>query len=76
MRAIVTIIDEKTGRIFQRDKLVEPFREQRDPQLCVTRYDFRFEFNVVDSYFRDILDSTPVVDMPPLPYSLKGDKDE
>lgn len=60
MRAIVTIIDEKTGYVFQKDKLVEPFREQRDPQICVTRYDFRFEFNVADIYFRDILDKADV----------------
>lgn len=75
MRAIVTIIDEKTGCIFQKDKLVEPYREQRDPQLCVTRYDFRFEFNVADLYFRDILNNLPVVEQPPFPYGF-AEKEE
>lgn len=76
MRAIVTIIDEKTGHVFMKDRLVEPYREQRDPQLCATRYDFRFELNVSDSYFRDILDSSPVVDQPPFPYDFTGKEEK
>lgn len=68
MRAIVTIIDEKTGHVFEKDRLLEPFREQRDPRFLSTEYEFRFKFNVMDDYFRNLLDNIPVVDQPPFPY--------
>ena len=56
MRAIVTIIDEKTGHVFEKDKILAPYREQRDPYLCYTKYEYRFEHSVTDDYFKRIFD--------------------
>ena len=56
MRAIVTIIDEKTGHVFEKDKILEPYREQRDPRLCYTVYEYRFEHSVMDDYFKWLFD--------------------
>ena len=56
MRAIVTIIDEKTGHVFEKDKILVPYREQRDPYLCYTKYEYRFEHSVMDDYFKRIFD--------------------
>ena len=56
MRAIVTIIDEKTGHVFEKDKILEPYREQRDPYLCVTEYEYRFKHSVMDDYFKWLFD--------------------
>ena len=56
MRAIVTIIDEKTGHVFEKDKILEPYREQRDPYVCHTVYEYRFKHSVMDDYFKRIFD--------------------
>ena len=56
MRAIVTIIDEKTGHVFEKDKILEPCREQRDPYFCCTNYEYRFSHSVMDDYFKMIFD--------------------
>ena len=56
MRAIVTIIDEKTGHVFEKDKILEPCREQRDPYFCCTNYEYRFSHSIVDDYFKRMLD--------------------
>lgn len=56
MRAIVTIIDEKTGHVFEKDKILEPYREQRNPYFCSTEYEYRFKHSVMDDYFKRIFD--------------------
>lgn len=56
MRAIVTIIDEKTGHVFEKDKILEPYGELRDPYLCTTVYEYRFKHSVMDEYFKAQLD--------------------
>lgn len=56
MRAIVTIIDEKTGHVFEKDKILEPYAEQRDPYFCHTVYEYRFQHSVMDDYFKKIFD--------------------
>ena len=56
MRAIVTIIDEKTGHVFEKDKILMPYREQRYPFLGHTVYEYRFQHSVTDDYFRRIFD--------------------
>ena len=56
MRAIVTIFDEKTGHVFEKDKILEPYREQRDPYVCSTMYEYRFQHSVMDEYFKMLFD--------------------
>lgn len=77
MRAIVTIIDEKTGHVFEKDKILEPYREQRDPRLCATEYEYRFRHNVFDWYFKAWLDGEIEPNKELLrEIGMKGDEDE
>jgi len=77
MRAIVTIIDEKTGHVFEKDKILEPYREQRDPRLCVTEYEYRFKHSVMDWYFKAQLDGEIEPNEELLrEIGMKGDEDE
>ncbi len=60
MRAIVTIIDEKTGHVFEKDKILEPYMEQRDPYFRCTNYEYRFHHSIMDDYFKRIFDQQMV----------------
>ena len=77
MRAIVTIIDEKTGHVFEKDKVLEPYVEQRDPRFCVTEYEYRFKHSVMDGYFKAQLDGEIEPNEELLrEIGMKGDNDE
>ena len=78
MRAIVTIIDEKTGHVFEKDKILEPYREQRDPRFCSTEYEYRFKHSIRDSYFEMIFNQQMVEPNEELlrEIGMKGDNNE
>jgi division protein CdvB (Snf7/Vps24/ESCRT-III family) len=56
IKAKVTIIDEETGLTLVEDKLIAPCREDIDPNLPVTDYEFRFRFKRLDDHFKRIFD--------------------
>ena len=78
MRAIVTIIDEKTGHVFEKDKVLEPYSEQRNPYCCATEYEYRFKHSVMDGYFKGIFDQQIIEPNEELlrEIGMKGDNDE
>lgn len=49
IKAKVTIIDEENSLVLIEDKLIAPCREDIDPILPVTDYEFRFRFKHMDS---------------------------
>lgn len=48
MRAIVTVFDEETGRVFAKDKLIYPVKEDQDFDDLSTGYAFAFHLRVLN----------------------------
>lgn len=49
IKAKVTVFDEENGLVLIEDRLIAPYREDFDPNLHVTSYEFRFEFKRIES---------------------------
>lgn len=49
MRAIVTVFDEETGRVYAKDKLIHPAKEDQDFDDLSTGYVFAFHLRVLNS---------------------------
>lgn len=55
MRAIVTIIDEKTGEVYVENQQLEPTRIEDNPRDISIRYDWRISLRVVkDDFFKSL----------------------
>ena len=54
MQALITLIDEKTGKVFVKS-VIKPSREEYDIKTDTWKFDFDFHFNLMNSYFEDLL---------------------
>ena len=50
MIAVVTVMDEETGKIYVKEQPIKPIRVEDNPMTDFTTFCWQFKFNFVNEY--------------------------
>lgn len=72
IKAKITVFDDETGQVFEKDRVIEPYKEETSPGnvsgYYIVSHEFRFEMQRLE-YMHSCLSCKHFICNKPLPYA-------